>query len=64
MKLTLKECERRMNNKGGNLYLRGTNITTLPDNLTVGGNLYLEGTNITSLPDNLTVGSGKVYRRK
>ena len=48
MKLTLKECERRMNNNGGYLDLRGTNITTLPDNLTVGGGLYLEGTNITT----------------
>ena len=41
---------------GGNLYLRGTGITSLPDNLTVGGNLDLRGTGITSLPDNLTVG--------
>ena len=37
--------------------LRGTGITSLPDNLTVGGWLDLEGcTGITSLPDNLTVG--------
>ena len=42
---------------GGSLYLRGTGITSLPDNLTVGGNLDLSGTGITSLPDNLTVGS-------
>ena len=41
---------------GGSLYLEGTGITSLPDNLTVGGSLYLEGTGITSLPDNLTVG--------
>ncbi|MDR2917819.1 MAG: hypothetical protein LBV72_00430 [Tannerella sp.] len=41
---------------GGNLDLRGTGITSLPDNFTVGGYLYLEGTGITSLPDNLTVG--------
>jgi hypothetical protein len=41
---------------GGSLYLRGTGITSLPDNLTVGGYLDLEGTGITSLPDNLTVG--------
>ena len=41
---------------GGSLYLRGTNITELPDNLTVGGSLYLRGTKITELPDNLTVG--------
>ncbi|WP_447874773.1 hypothetical protein [Serratia fonticola] len=41
---------------GGSLDLRGTGITSLPDNLTVGGYLDLEGTGITSLPDNLTVG--------
>ena len=41
---------------GGYLYLRGTGITSLPDNLTVGGSLDLRGTGITSLPDNLTVG--------
>jgi hypothetical protein len=47
---------------GGSLYLRGTGITSLPDNLTVGGSLYLRGTGITSLPDNLTVG-GSLYLR-
>jgi len=41
---------------GGYLYLRGTAITALPDNLTVGGYLDLRGTDITALPDNLTVG--------
>ena len=41
---------------GGDLNLRGTNITALPDNLTVGGYLDLEDTNITALPDNLIVG--------
>ena len=45
---------------GGSLYLRGTNISSLPDNLTVGGSLDLRGTNISSLPDNLTVG-GSLY---
>ena len=40
----------------GNLDLRGTQIQSLPDNLTVGGSLYLRGTQIQSLPDNLTVG--------
>ncbi|KFB92490.1 hypothetical protein GTGU_04762 [Trabulsiella guamensis ATCC 49490] len=44
------------------LYLRGTGITALPDNLTVGGSLDLEGTRITNLPDNLTVG-GSLYLR-
>ncbi len=36
--------------------LRRTDITSLPDNLSVGGSLDLEGTGITSLPDNLSVG--------
>ena len=41
----------------GDLDLRYTKITSLPDNLTVGGHLYLSDTPpITSLPDNLTVG--------
>jgi len=40
----------------GNLYLKGTNITTIPNNLTVGGDLDLRGTNIRTLPNNLTVG--------
>jgi len=41
---------------GGSLYLEGTAIASLPDNLTVGGSLDLRGTAIASLPDNLTVG--------
>jgi hypothetical protein len=40
----------------GSLDIWGTNITSLPDNLTVGESLDLGGTPITSLPDNLTVG--------
>lgn len=55
MKLTLKEAEKMMD-EGGNLDLRGTGITSLPDNLTVGGWLDLHNTGIASLPDNLTVG--------
>ena len=55
-KLTLKQAERVTKNNHGNLDLRGTHITALPDNLTVGGNLYMRGTQITALPDNLTVG--------
>ena len=47
---------------GGWLDLRGTNITQLPDNLTVGGWLDLSGTNITQLPDNLTVGGSLELR--
>ena len=41
---------------GDSLYLIDTQISALPDNLTVGGNLDLSGTPITALPDNLTVG--------
>ena len=43
-------------NHPGFLDLRGTQITALPDGLTVGGSLDLEGTQITALPDGLTVG--------
>ena len=60
MKLTLKKAQEIMDESGGCLDLRGTQITSLPDNLTVGGSLYLSGTQITSLPDNLTVG-GSLY---
>ena len=38
------------------LDLNGTQITTLPEGLTVGGWLDLNGTGITSLPEGLTVG--------
>ena len=34
----------------GDIDLRGTGITALPDGLTVGGDLYLRGTGITALP--------------
>ena len=40
----------------GYLNLIGTQITVLPDNLSVGGFLDLSGTQITVLPDNLSVG--------
>ena len=60
MKLTLEQAQEMMERSGGSLYLSGTGITSLPDNLTVGGYLYLSGTGITSLPDNLTVG-GSLY---
>ena len=46
----------------GYLDLRGTQITALPDGLTVGGYLDLRGTQITALPDGLTVG-GSLYLR-
>ena len=38
------------------LCLRGTQIASLPEGLTIGGWLDLEGTQITSLPEGLTVG--------
>ena len=44
----------------GDLYLSGTQITALPDNLTVQGPLYLTDTPITALPDNLKV-SGHLW---
>ena len=47
-KLTLEKAQEMMKRNGGSLYLRGTQITALPDNLTVGGSLYLEGTQITN----------------
>ena len=58
--LTLDECKAIMDRRDGSLDLSGTQITALPDNLTVGGWLDLSGTNITALPDNLTVG-GSLY---
>ena len=56
MELTLEQANKIMKENDGSLYLSGTQITSLPDNLTVGGNLYLINTPITLLPDNLTVG--------
>ena len=55
-KLTLEQAEQLMRRTGGSLDLSSTQITALPDNLTVGGSLDLRGTQITALPDNLTVG--------
>jgi len=42
----------------GNIDLRGTGITALPEGLSVGGWLDLRGTGITALPEGL---SGKVF---
>ena len=55
-KLTLKKAEKMMAESGGDLYIRDTGITELPENLTVGGWLDISGTGITELPENLTVG--------
>jgi len=45
----------------GNLYLEGTNITSLPDGLTVGGNLYLYGLKIKKIPDDAII-KGEIYK--
>ena len=48
MNFTLKQLKEKMERNGGSLDLRGTQITALPDGLTVGGWLDLEGTQITN----------------
>lgn len=48
MKISIETAKRMMDENGGWLDLRGTGITSLPDNLTVGGWLDLSGTGITS----------------
>ena len=56
-KFTLEELNEMMDESGGSLYLRDTQITALPEGLTVGGYLDLENcTKITALPEGLTVG--------
>ena len=62
MTYTLEELNEMMKKSGGSLDLRETQITSLPENLTVSGWIDLRGTQITSLPDNLTVG-GWLYLR-
>ena len=47
MKLTIEQAKEMMDGNGGSLYLGGTGITALPDNLTVGGYLDLRDTGIT-----------------
>lgn len=56
MKLTLPEAKEMMARHHGNLCLRGTQFTELPDDLIVSGCLDLSGTMISQLPENLTVG--------
>ena len=56
-KFTLEELNEMMDESGGSLDLRDTQITALPEGLTVGGSLDLENcTQITALPEGLTVG--------
>ncbi len=47
----------------GDLYLRGTNVTSLPAGLYVVGYLYLKNTPINTLPEVLTVG-GDLFLRQ
>lgn len=61
-RLTLEQAEKIMAENNGNLDLRHTGITELPDDLTVGSSLDLSNTGITKLPDNLTIG-GSLYLR-
>ena len=56
MKYTLEELQKMMEENEGNLDLSETQITSLPEGLTVGGSLDLSRTQITSLPEGLTVG--------
>ena len=47
---------------GGNLWLSGAKITSLPDNLKVNNILDLDWSKITSLPNNLEVGGSILLR--
>lgn len=47
MHLTLDEAKRMMAANDGSLYLSNTQITSLPEGLTVGASLYLSNTQIT-----------------
>ena len=60
MEYTIEQLNEIMEENNGNLNLFHTNITKLPDNLTVKGFLDLSCTNITQLPDNLTI-NGSLY---
>jgi len=54
---TQKKIQQYIKDGGkGDLDLKGTPITSLPQGLTVGRNLYLRNTPITTLPQNLKVG--------
>ena len=48
MNFTLEQLKEKMKRNGGWLDLSGTQITSLPEGLTVGGSLYLSGTQITN----------------
>lgn len=59
-KLTLEEAQDIMARNGGDLDLRGTDYTQLPENLCVEGTLDLSGTGITALPGGLRVGGNLI----
>lgn len=57
MKLTLQEAKQIMKANNGNLDFKyHTEITELPEELTVGGCLNIRGTKIKELPERLVVG--------
>ena len=58
MTYTIEELEQMMREYEGNLDLRYSSVTSLPNELKVPGDLYLEGTSITTLPEDLIVGGG------
>ena len=64
MKYTLERLKKIMEENGGSLYLRGTQITQLPEGLTVGGDLDLRGTQITNQNDYYTLKDGDYIPRK
>ena len=55
MTYTLEQLKKMMDSAEGSLDLSGTQITSLPQGLTVAGDLYLSGTPITTLPQGLTL---------
>ena len=55
MTCTIKQLEQMMRENGGNLDLRHSRITALPNGLRVTRDLDLRNTKIASLPDNLAV---------
>ena len=57
-KVTLQTAQEMMEDNDGNLDLSRTDITELPDGLSVPGCLNLRDSKVTSLPDGLTVGGG------
>ena len=57
MELTLERANQLMEENRGSLDLNGTNVTSLPEGLTVNGWLDLSDTGVAELPEGLTVGT-------